>query len=593
MRTQCVRAGFFAIPVLLSGCVSFDLHESMLQPNDSAIQPAENLPRKPEDATAMPGLYACSNAVGDGRVLVNLAQPQESPYVVRYVQSTLDSAQTTQVAIADLQEVAVKPVQQVLTAMPPSLANSAVMMAVAQSTEIALAQPMRYAYRQRHHAELMVVGSQSKQNDDALGSYIDSLQPASISTRNLREFRDELSEQFLRHSNAKTGSGEGTVSTATAAALEKETDASDTAAIAASDAAAGRKSAAVAASATVAALDAAAKANEDAARDNEFWDNLKIYYEAYVKGNFVDHFGNKYDKPTLSTTISDTELAQTVGVLVEFLFDMVAHTPVWQGQDTVTGILTKDQNTVTIPVATDISSWSSGMTITGPNKTDIPDGTTIQKINTDVSPPTLTMSNKAGADSGTSGFPLTISDGKYYPGGTTNKPTVLSALFEKTPATATTSATYAPIQINPISLDPKNVGCGMTMLKMSVTDDVAQAFSSAASNAVGSALGTVGGLGVSLAVFGKISIGDNRAGTAIAQAVAAQLVERTTFEATYPMISDVQFSKPDSPAKPYVPTYVSGINSDALNQAHDKNQFMQLFMTSNPKTPPHAAWSPW
>jgi hypothetical protein len=591
MRTQSVKAGLFALSVLLSGCVTFDLNESMLQPNDSVIRPVPNARAAPTDPKPVPGLYACPEAVAGGGALKDFAQTLGAPYVVRYVQSTLDSAQSPQVAVSDLKQATEEPVQHVLKAMPPSLANSAVMQAVAQSTEIALAQPMRYAYRQRHHAELVVMGSQSKLNDDALGSYIDSLHPASISTKDLREFRDELSEQFLRHSNAKTGAGEGTVSASTMAAIAKANAASATAAIAVSEASAGRTPAALAASAVEAASSAADDAKKDAARDDEFWDNLKIYYDAYVKGNFVDHFGNKYDKPALSTTISDTELAQTVGVLVEFLFDMAAHTPVWQGQDTVSAILTKDQTTVTISDALNISSWSVGMKITGPNKTYIPDGTTIQKINAEASPPTLTMSNKAGADSGQGGVQLTISDGKYYPGGTTNKPTVLSALFEKTPAATGTPATYAPIQVEPIGLDPKNVGCGMTMLKMSVTDDVAHAFSSAASNAVGSALGTVGGLGASLAVFGKISIGDNRAGTAIAQAVAAQLVERTTFEAIYPMINDVQFLKPESPA--YAPTDVSGINSDALNEAHDKNQFVQAFITGNPKTPLHAAWSPW
>lgn len=310
MRTQYVRAGLLAIPVVLAGCVTFDLQESMLQPNDAVIQPADKLPDSTADSTAMPGLYACPKAVAGGGALDDLANTREEPYIARYVQSNLDSAKKTQDAVDDLQSVAVTPVQQALKAMPSSLANSVVMKVVVQSTEIALAQPIRYAYHQRHYADLQVENSQAWKNDRALGTYIDSLQPALISTRDLREFRDALSEQFLRHANAKSG--------------------------------------AAAPVGVSAAAPVGASAPAVPSADDELWDNLKIYYDTYVKGNFVDHFGNKYDKPTRSLTISDAELANTVGVLVDFIFEMVAQTPVWQAKDSATGVLTKGKKTVTI-----------------------------------------------------------------------------------------------------------------------------------------------------------------------------------------------------------------------------------------------------
>ena len=79
----------------------------------------------------------------------------------------------------------------------------------------------------------------------------------------------------------------------------------------------------------------------------------------------------------------------------------------------------------------------------------------------------------------------------------------------------------------------------MTQKKAETIMFLSQAFSSAASNVVGGAVGTIGGFGWSLGVFGKISIGDNKAITALVQTLAAELVKRLTVEATYPILDSV------------------------------------------------------
>ncbi|TDV01393.1 hypothetical protein C7408_1545 [Paraburkholderia caballeronis] len=92
---------------------------------------------------------------------------------------------------------------------------------------------------------------------------------------------------------------------------------------------------------------------------------------------------------------------------------------------------------------------------------------------------------------------------------------------------------------------------------------------------------------MSLGLFGKISIGDDRAGTSLAQTLSAQLIERMIFEATYPMIGDVQFKTAD------FTVYPTGTNSDGVNQAHVKNQIMLMFTSGNLDTRHHTTRSPW
>src|SRR5262249_17703970 len=124
---------------------------------------------------------------------------------------------------------------------------------------------------------------------------------------------------------------------------------------------------------------------------------------------------------------------------------------------------------------------------------------------------TVTLSKAAVSDATSTTF--TVTDPVYYPGGGTDAPTVL-VVFGRKP--------------EPISLNEKYLGCGMTILKAKAVNVLATDFSVAGSNAAGSAVGTIGGFGADLGVFGKISVGDNKAVTSVVQVTVSELIKRLT-----------------------------------------------------------------
>ena len=75
-----------------------------------------------------------------------------------------------------------------------------------------------------------------------------------------------------------------------------------------------------------------ARARQDALAtktdEASFDQNFVRYFEAYYKGNFVDRLGGAVDKPQISTTIPDSEIAAAETVMLEFLVDLIDPTPV-------------------------------------------------------------------------------------------------------------------------------------------------------------------------------------------------------------------------------------------------------------------------
>src|SRR5262249_39743469 len=65
----------------------------------------------------------------------------------------------------------------------------------------------------------------------------------------------------------------------------------------------------------------------------KFWNNLKTYYSIYFQGNFKTYTGAALTKPSLSLTISDTEIVQSVQIFMEFLLDEILQSPVWEVKD--------------------------------------------------------------------------------------------------------------------------------------------------------------------------------------------------------------------------------------------------------------------
>jgi hypothetical protein len=364
-------------------------------------------------------------------------------------------------------EDAVSSFERVKSNIPWSLRQTTVIRIIFQSGEYVIAQTVNSKHRLLE-TKTLLNGAGSL--DEYESKFISGLEPKdTINNKDLRQFVDEFAEQILRHTSSSPQT----------------------------------------------AIDSAKVSND------QFWTILVDYYTAYAKGNFVDYFGNKYDKPTISSTVTDAELGNSVSVILEMIFDAAAKTPVWQPTDnSQTGTTTAKSTKITnLPNDVTKLGWQKGMSISDTAK-EIPDGTTISSI--DPGGKALTLSSAATASDTKAA--LVVTNATYYPAATTNKPTGLTLGI-------------LPLQL--MSLSESAFGCGMTQKKAETIMFLSQAFSSAASNVVGGAVGTIGGFGWSLGVFGKISIGDNKAITALVQTLAAELVKRLTVEATYPILDSV------------------------------------------------------
>jgi hypothetical protein len=64
-----------------------------------------------------------------------------------------------------------------------------------------------------------------------------------------------------------------------------------------------------------------------------FWQKLRAYYVAYYGGTFHTYFGDSFSAPTVSLTISDTEIVQATTVFIELLMDEVFGSPIWLSSD--------------------------------------------------------------------------------------------------------------------------------------------------------------------------------------------------------------------------------------------------------------------
>lgn len=65
----------------------------------------------------------------------------------------------------------------------------------------------------------------------------------------------------------------------------------------------------------------------------EFWNNLKAYYEIYFQNHFTTYLGVPLPAPSPSLTIGDTEIVQAAQVFMEFLLDEIFHSTVWATKD--------------------------------------------------------------------------------------------------------------------------------------------------------------------------------------------------------------------------------------------------------------------
>lgn len=291
------------------------------------------------------------------------------------------------------------------------------------------------------------------------------------------------------------------------------------------------------------------------AKNAQFWQHFKEYYDTYYQGKFVDYFGNAYAKPSIALTITDVELGNTVNVFLEFLFDEAAHTPIWYTKPQAAESVSQSGQTLTIKVKSGslptkgdqvklvftikAKKYPVNFSVTA-SDTDAEDvakdlASTINS-DKDANPagivatvqPDPTQVGITGADNLTSSVAISTDQAPtYYPGGTSNRPTSLSIQ-----------------DVRPILI--ADGGCGMTPFKAIVMNTLAQGFASGTSSATATAVGTLGGIEVGPSVvFGKINIGDNKALTSVIQTMVTEIVARLTVEAAYPVLSQTQHTDTD------------------------------------------------
>ena len=109
--------------------------------------------------------------------------------------------------------------------------------------------------------------------------------------------------------------------------------------------------------------------------------------------------------------------------------------------------------------------------------------------------------------------PTVIAATKFYPGGTTSEPTALVANLAR------------PHQLSS--------SCGVTADTAPILADVANAAADEAATVGGLVAQSFGGVGVSLGVFGKISLGDNQTVGTIVKTAASRVALRSSFAAAY------------------------------------------------------------
>ena len=163
-----------------------------------------------------------------------------------------------------------------------------------------------------------------------------------------------------------------------------------------------------------------------------------------------------------------------------------------------------------------------------------------------------------------SGDPSTTT---YYPGNSSNQPTALTVGLAK----------YVEIPAQ---------GCGFTTKNVWVLQTLANGASDEAGTVSGLVANTAGGLGVSLGVFGKISIGDNATLSDLVKTGASELGLRTTLLASYFSLYHLNFTPYEAPAlAALVPTPKSltfAYKLGAPTSGQDAAQLSQTIKIDNP-----------
>ncbi|MFL9866145.1 hypothetical protein PQR67_18360 [Paraburkholderia fungorum] len=290
-----------------------------------------------------------------------------------------------------------------------------------------------------------------------------------------------------------------------------------------------------------------------------------VEYESYYyNGNFVDRFGTKLQKPTLSLTVSDQEMSGALTAFLEAIADeLFSTTPVWVG----TTYSFKNNKATPVDAATMAaglqdaiaSSAPAGITIgsvsgTSFTLTSTKAGTGFigaavlgQEGENETIVDTVTTKNDDGSsgnkkaaqvDTITLGLPgtgltpfkhedtvfETVSGNTYYPGGTANEPS-FAVYAASNHVAGGGQALLVPY------------GCGMTRLKADALGYLSGKAATWAAGESGLILGSAGGANIGLPiVLGKLSIGDNKTLQTLVQTILSVAARRAVFEAAIPVL---------------------------------------------------------
>jgi hypothetical protein len=117
-------------------------------------------------------------------------------------------------------------------------------------------------------------------------------------------------------------------------------------------------------------------------------------------------------------------------------------------------------------------------------------------------------------------------DKKYYPGGNTNKPTLVTVN-----------------NITPIPISLSAYGCGMNAPKANAIRYLSSSFSKAAATETSLTIKSAGSIEIGLGVVGKLNIGDNSTLTSLVQAVVSEIVGRLTVQLAAPILEAIDFEQ--------------------------------------------------
>jgi hypothetical protein len=212
------------------------------------------------------------------------------------------------------------------------------------------------------------------------------------------------------------------------------------------------------------------------------YDRTVTYETFYFTDRFVDRFGTKLEKPTLSLNVTNKDINGAIAALLESIADAVfPGTPVW----------------------------------------------------TDAKP--------SGQLRRTAGRALLAEKAKYYPGGTSNLPSVLIAnqMFEaqSDKPDETAAAKLAQPLVGP---EDGDFGCGMTELKAEALMYLSGKAATWAAGQSGFVMGLLGGTNLGFPIaLAKFSIGDNQTLQTVVQTTLAFTARRGTYEALWPLLSNI------------------------------------------------------